>query len=74
MLHASRVRSAPQRSDCFECDLQVIDQIADVLDSDRQPDERFGDAESLPLFLRHRGMGHKRGMIDEAFHAAQALR
>jgi hypothetical protein len=58
----------------FERALQVIDQIADVLDTDRQPDERIGDTEFLPLFFRHGGMRHERGMIDQAFHAAQALR
>jgi len=70
----TRAACAPRKSDCFEGDLQIVDQIADVLDSDRQPDERIGDAEFLPLFFWNGGMRHKRRMIDEAFYAAQALR
>ena len=54
--------------------LQIVDQIVHVLDADRKPNERIGDAERLAFFFRDRAVRHERRMIDQALHAAQAFR
>src|SRR5438046_2829041 len=54
--------------------LQIVDQIAHVLDANRNTHQRISDAERFALLLWHRRMRHERGMIDQAFDAAQTLR
>src|ERR1041384_3318418 len=63
----------PTLSDRFERSLEIVDQIPHVLDADREPNEGIADADRFALFFRHRGMRHEGGMIDQAFHAAQAF-
>ena len=63
-----------QTSDRRESELQIVDQIAHIFHTDRQPNERIGDPKLLAFFLRNRAMRHERGMIDQALDAAQAFR
>src|SRR5438067_11828140 len=63
-----------RRSDRFESELEVVDEVAQIFDPDRQPDERVTDAELVPLFLWHGRVSHTRRMINQAFDAAQTFR
>ena len=58
-------------SDGFECGFDIGQQVFDVLDSDRDPDESRRDAETGPGFDRHGGVGHRFGMGDEGFDSAE---
>src|SRR6266849_316291 len=58
----------------LEGGLQIVDQIAHVLNTDRKPDKRVGDAKRFALFSRHGRVCHKRRMIDQAFDTAQTFR
>src|SRR4051794_32409439 len=60
-------------SDRREGGLQIVDQVVHFFDADREPDERIGYSERLAHLGRDRTVGHDRGMIDEAFHAAQTF-
>ena len=53
--------------------MQIVDQIAQILDPDRQPDERIANPECFALLFRNRCVGHERRMIDQAFDPAQTL-
>ena len=53
---------------------EIVPQILDVLDADRDADEVVGDADPLPLFRGNRRMRHRRWMADQRFDAAKALR
>jgi hypothetical protein len=44
-----------------------------VLDADADADEAVGDAELLAVLSRDGGVGHDRGVLDEALDAAEAL-
>ena len=61
------------RSNRFERELQIVDQIAHIFDANRQPNQRIADAERFAFFLRHGRMRHERRMIDQAFDAAQTF-
>src|ERR1017187_6872393 len=61
-------------SDRGEGGLQIVDQIAHVFDANGKTHQRISDAERFPLLLRNRCVRHKRGMIDQAFDAAQTFR
>src|SRR5690606_32175215 len=54
--------------------LQVSDQVLDVLDTDRQADQRVVDTERLALLGRNRRMRHQARMVDETLDAAQTFR
>src|SRR5690349_12440062 len=53
--------------------IEVGDEVVDILDADGKANERVADAERAALLGRERGVRHDRGMLDEAFDAAQAL-
>src|SRR4051795_13769195 len=59
---------------CFERELQIVDQIAHAFDADAQSHERISDAELFPHFLRDRTMRHDCGVVNQAFDSAQAFR
>src|SRR5947207_6699021 len=59
--------------DRSESELEIVDQITHVFYTDGQPNERVGHAERFSFFLRHGGVGHERGMIDQTLHAAQTF-
>src|SRR6266849_1533046 len=61
-------------SNRFERGLQIVDQIAHVLNTDRKPDKRVGDTKRFALFFRHGRVCHERRMIDQAFDTAQTFR
>src|SRR4051794_12810707 len=61
-------------SDLAQRLLQVGDQVAGVLDADRQPDQAVDDADAAARLRRDRGVGHDRRVLDQALHPAQALR
>src|SRR6266498_1358388 len=65
---------ATTRLNRFERALQIVDFISDSFHAHRKPDERICNAQFFALLLRNRSMRHERGMIDEAFHAAQTFR
>src|SRR5205823_4446633 len=57
----------------FESELQVVDQIAHAFHPDRQSHQRIGDSKFLALVFRNRGVGHDRGMINQALDPAQTF-
>src|SRR5438876_6829284 len=61
-------------SNRFERGLQIVDQIAHVLNPDGKPDERIGDAKRFALLFRHGRVCHERRMIDQAFDTTQTFR
>src|SRR5689334_4701589 len=54
--------------------LQIVNQIGDVFDAGRNPYQAVGQADRLPPFRRHRGVGHRRRMADERLDAAKTFR
>ena len=54
-----------------ECLLEVGDQVLDVLDADRQPDEVLQDAEFVTLLLRHRRVRHDRAETGPKYVTAE---
>src|SRR6202011_3824459 len=70
----TRGACAPRKSDRFEGELQIVDQIANVFDAHRKAHERIGHAERFALFFRYRRMRHEGGMINQALDAAQTFR
>mmetsp|Transcript_5968 Transcript_5968/g.23710 ORF Transcript_5968/g.23710 Transcript_5968/m.23710 type:complete len:562 (+) Transcript_5968:426-2111(+) len=52
---------------------QVAAQIGHVLDADRQPHQRIGDAQTGPHLGRDGGMRHQRGQGDQALDPAEAF-
>src|SRR2546421_914148 len=63
-----------QNSDRFESELQIVDEIAQIFDADGNSDKRISDAERVTFFFRHGSVRHERGMINQAFDAAQTFR
>ena len=53
--------------------LYIGDQIINVFDADRQPDEAVIDAKRRANFGRQRRVRHDRRMFGETFNAAQAF-
>ena len=53
--------------------LQVVLQVAGVLDADAEPDQAVVDAAGDPNFGGDAGMRHGRRMADQRLDAAQAL-
>ena len=53
--------------------LYIGDQIINVFDADRQPDEAVIDAKRRANFGRQRRVRHDRRMFGETFHATQAF-
>src|SRR5262249_49470094 len=60
-------------SDRVERVAQVAPQVVDVLDPARQAHERIVDTQCRALRFRNRAVRHQRGMLDQAFDAAEAL-
>src|SRR5450830_1281004 len=52
---------------------QVVAQVFDVFDADRQAYQAVSDAQLGPLFCRDACMRHQGRVFDQAFHAAQAF-
>ena len=50
---------------------QILDEIVNILDAHRQPDELVGDADLEPLLPRQFEMRHTTGKLREAFDGAQ---
>lgn len=46
--------------------VEVLDQVIDLLDPHRQPNQRIGEPHRLTHRHRHRGMGLRGGMPDQA--------
>src|SRR5207248_4468816 len=65
--------SRPYHLDRFKGALEVLHQIAQIFDANREPDERIADADRFALFFWHRRMRHESWMIDQAFDAAEAF-
>src|SRR5438270_250839 len=61
-------------SDRFESELEIVDEIAQIFDADGNSNERISDAERVAFFFRHGSVRHERGMINQAFDAAQTFR
>src|SRR5690606_25889692 len=53
--------------------LEVREQIFAALDAHGNSHEAIVDAELLPVLGRNRSVGHDRGVLDQAFHAAEGL-
>jgi hypothetical protein len=53
----------------LQCLSQIPDQILDILDSNRQSNQRVIDAQRLALLHRYGRVSHQAGMVDEAFDA-----
>jgi hypothetical protein len=73
-------RRAPQGSRCAsagsgagQARLQVREQVVAILDTHRQAQQAVADARHRARLRAHRGMGHRRRMRDQRFHAAQRL-
>ena len=60
-------------SNCVERVAQIAAQVVDVLDAHRKPHQRVADPEIGTQRGRNRTVRHQRGMLDEAFDAAEAL-
>src|SRR5205807_10586413 len=58
----------------FESELEIVDEIAQIFDTDGNSNERISDAERVAFFFRHGSVSHERGMIDQTFDAAQTFR
>src|SRR3546814_12327747 len=54
--------------------LQLRQQVVDVLDSHREPNQAVGDAQRLADLPRNAGMGPDRRMPDQALDPAERLR
>ncbi len=52
--------------------VEVGNQIIDVLDADRESHQAIVDADGGTLRRGNGGMRHQCGMLDQAFHAAEA--
>ena len=52
---------------------EIFAKILDILDADGDADQIVGDANRLPPLGRNRRVGHRRGMADQCFHAAEAF-
>src|SRR5437763_7684579 len=52
---------------------QIATQVIDVLDADREPDQRVVDAERRAQRRRNGAVRHQCGMLDQALDAAEAL-
>src|SRR5450432_2341794 len=61
------VTCRPQRT------FEVFDQVAYVLESDREADQGVADPHLPPHLGLDRGVGHRRRMTEEALHAAEAF-
>src|SRR5437763_6100372 len=72
LLGASLGAAAP--SHCVQRPFEIRDQIAGVLDPDRQSHEIVGNAERRAYVGGQRRMGHDGGMLDQALDAAEAFR
>jgi len=55
----------------LEGPVKVRDQVIDVLDPHRDPDQGVGQSALFPDFLGHRSVGHQGGMFDERFHPSR---
>src|SRR5579883_403983 len=53
--------------------VEIGEEVVEILDADRQADERVADAQRLALLGRQRGMRHDGGMLDQALDAAETL-
>ena len=49
--------------------LQLVTQIAHILDAYGQPDQAIANTKPLAIGGRHRGMGHDGRVLDQAFDA-----
>ena len=52
---------------------QLANQVADILDTDRQTYQRIRDSDFSAFFRRYGCVGHDGRVIDQAFHATQAF-
>src|SRR5215204_4129062 len=55
----------------MKCLLQIAQQVADVLHSTAQTDQAFSDSKLEAAVWRDAGMGHRRGVADQALDAAE---
>ena len=53
--------------------IEIVDEIANVFESDRQPNQSVRDPDLPPHLGLDRGMRHRRRMTEEALHAAEAF-
>src|SRR5204863_9093926 len=66
-------QAAPYSPNRVQRFAQVTAQVLDVFDPDRESYQSIVDAERAALSLGNRAVGHQRGMLDQALHAAQAF-
>src|SRR5688572_3876609 len=71
---ARTTRMARSEMALLEGVFQLGDQIIHVLDAHREPHQAVVDTETRAHVLGQRGVGHDRRMLDQALHAAEALR
>src|SRR5690606_28666152 len=70
---SGRVPASPTPSFRSKRLIEIGDQVLDILDPARQPNQRVVDPERRALVGWNRGMRHQSRVIDETFDAAQAL-
>src|SRR5581483_1411098 len=73
----SRFGPAPgcrRGSDVEQGLIQIPDDVLDILDSYRQPDQSVGNANAFADLRWHGGVGHERGERNQRLHSAQAFR
>src|SRR5208282_421216 len=57
-----------------KCDADVVREVGGILDPARQADEPVRDSVGLPLGARDARVGHRRRVVDQGLHRAEALR